>query len=246
MLIAPFSFRDIFISIQEFLVKFEKIDPLLVFQLYLDCSTVADSFDGVFDDKSIISYDYLTRCFALYEENQFGPRQQCQCIISLSKALLCQNSILGDDYEKLVTRTAQFAAKLARKEDQCVHVARCANLFYPVSDLAGQKLVNPQRALECLQRALKLADSCATADSSNICLFIDILEHYLFLFENNCPVISAAYISGLVALTREHIRNALNSPEIEQTTDQLNNVIRYIQEAKTRDERFASVEVELV
>ena len=33
---------------------------------------------------------------------------------------------------------------------------------------------NPQRALECLQRALKLADASTTASASCVYLFVDL------------------------------------------------------------------------
>jgi len=62
--------------------------------------------------------------------------------------------------------------------------------------------------LECLQRALKLANICVTASSSNIGLFIDILDVYVYYFERENPAITDKFISGLVALINEHLDNS--------------------------------------
>jgi len=67
-----------------------------------------------------------------------------------------------------------------------------------------QKLRNPQRSLECLQRALKIADSCISTDSANLYLLVDILVAYVLFYEWKSPAISSKYITGLIALIKEH------------------------------------------
>ena len=66
---------------------------------------------------------------------------------------------------------------------------------------------NPQRTLECLQRSLKLADASVNSDPCNVYLFVDLLEDYLYFFEQGNPVITDAYITGLVALIKEHLES---------------------------------------
>lgn len=44
---------------------------------------------------------------------------------------------------------------------------------------------NGKRVLECLQKALKIADTCMDS-SMNVHLFIEILNEFLYYFENNC------------------------------------------------------------
>jgi Vacuolar protein sorting-associated protein 35 len=75
----------------------------------------------------------------------------------------------------------------------------------PLQGANGYK--NPQRTLECLQRSLKLADACVTSDPRNGYLFVDLLEDYLYFFEEGNPVITDAYITGLVALIQEHLES---------------------------------------
>jgi vacuolar protein sorting-associated protein 35 len=108
---------------------------------------------------------------------------------------------------------------------------------------------NAQRALECLQRALKLADACTSANPEDIYLFVDLLDHYVFFFEKKCPVISHAYITGLVALIREHVSNlggslGVANPVIRDAREQYLDIVRSIK-AKKEDpetaEQFAPV-----
>jgi vacuolar protein sorting-associated protein 35 len=107
-------------------------------------------------------------------------------------------------------------------------VALCAHLFYPADDGGQSKYSNPQRALECLQRSLKLADACTTANPACISLFVDLLEHYMYFFEKKNPLITHAYITGLIALINEHLNslNAIGSDK--EAKAHFVEVIRYI------------------
>lgn len=44
--------------------------------------------------------------------------------------------------------------------------------------------------LECLQRALKIADACMSS-SVHVQLFVDILNEYLYFFEHKNPAVRA-------------------------------------------------------
>lgn len=63
---------------------------------------------------------------------------------------------------------------------------------------------NPQRVLECLQRGLKIADACSMSSSSNVQLFVEILDYYVYYYEIENPVITDKFVSGLIALINEH------------------------------------------
>ncbi len=109
---------------------------------------------------------------------------------------------------------------------------------------------NPQRALECLQRALKLADACTSSNPSDVRLFVDLLDQYLFFFEHNNPVISDAYIAGLISLIREHLQSvgaSSNATAAWDAREQFQEIVRYIKRKKednlTKD-RFSSIHVD--
>ena len=103
---------------------------------------------------------------------------------------------------------------------------------------------NPQRCLECLQRALKLADACTTANPADLKLFVDLLDHYLFFFEKNNPSITGKYLSGLVALVQEHLAGDVSGGGASKA--QFHQIVSYIRrkkESKDTEEKFADIDV---
>jgi len=170
-----------------------------------DCITIDDQQD-VFGS---IACELFTQSFALYEERVMNDsRIQCQCLTSVIGTLLACRSLQKEDYEGLIMKTSKYAAKMTKKSEQCEMVTRCSHLFYNVAegDDGSNRVVyaNPQRCLECLQRSLKLADACMNDNPSNLGLFVDLLDIYLYFFEKNNPSITGNYITGLVALVKEH------------------------------------------
>merc|ERR1712127_907762 len=108
------------------------------------------------------------------------------------------------EYEALITKTAQYAAKLLKKPDQCRMVCLCSRLFYVGGKDDVNTYRNPQRVLECLQRGLKIADACSMSSSSNVQLFVEILDYYVYYYEIENPSITDKFVSGLIALINEH------------------------------------------
>jgi len=94
---------------------------------------------------------------------------------------------------------------------------------------------NPQRVLECLQRALKLADICTVTDPSNITLFVEILDRYVYFYERKCPVITDRFVSGLVALVREHLGSSSTSKTVDAAS-QFRQILSYMERKKTDPE----------
>lgn len=221
-----------------------KCDPEKAVKLYLDVALSADSFafsnkqSTVYTDYALISYEFLCQAFALYDEQISDGKSQFRCITAMTGTLLASRSLSNEDYESLTTKTAQYSARVLRKSDQCQLVALCSHLFYPVgNEEETMKYCNPQRCLECLQRSLKLADACTSTNPTNAKLFVDLLEHYIFFFEKKNPVITHAYISGLVALIREHLRSQLGA-DVETKAHFL-EVLRYLKERKGEESSAA-------
>lgn len=230
-------------------------------KLYLELSLSADCFSMVAEksssttvkatDYSSIAYELLSQAYTLYEETITDTKAQQRCIRLLIGTLLSSSALSKDDYERLITKTAQFAAKVVKKPDQCQLVALCAYLFYPTDGQNCERYSNAQRALECLQRSLKLADACTSANPSNVQLFVDLLEHYLFFFENKNPVITHNYITGLLALIKEHLSNLQSfqgdSGVVTEAKVQFLEVVRFIKQKKSENataELFAPIQVD--
>ena len=229
------------------------------FKLYLQAALTADRFAGsrkegseLLDVYGPMPYELISQAFVLYEQSITDTKMQQRCIVCIMGTLLDCCSLSDEDYQGLVTKAAQFSAKTVKKADQCQLVTQCAHLFYPAehSDVTYR---NAQRALECLQRALKLADACTSANSEDIYLFVDLLDHYLFFFDKKCPTISDAYVTGLVALVKEHIGNLGGgmgggmSPVVSNARDQFLQIVLSIKEKKENpdtSEQYSPVNVD--
>ncbi len=226
--------------VQEILTAIAGVDPEKGLKLYLDVSLVADKFAklGVDDasDFSRVSHELLTQAFTLYEEKIEDGKSQFRCVNSLASTLLSSKSLSSEEYEALVTKTAQFAARILKKPEQCQLVSLCAHLFYPVDMGADMEYRNAQRSLECLQRSLKLADACYKSNPVYVGLFVDLLEDYIFFFEKGSPVVTHAYITGLVALIRQHLNSAAALGGVREIKAQFSALLRHLKERKESDE----------
>jgi len=95
-----------------------------------------------------------------------------------------------DHYDTLITKCALHGAKLLKKPDQCRAVYTCSHLWWGTMIVGeqedGEESVQPyrdgKRVLECLQKALKIADSCMDS-ITNVELFVEILNRYIYYFE---------------------------------------------------------------
>jgi vacuolar protein sorting-associated protein 35 len=102
--------------------------------------------------------------------------------------------------------------------------------------------------LECLQRALKLADACTNANPADLRLFVSLLEDYLYFFEKNNPSITGKYITGLVALVQEHAGNRLvgDTSAVGEARAHFLEIVRFIKRKKDNPEtsdKFSNIDV---
>ncbi|KAL7567971.1 hypothetical protein ACA910_019679 [Epithemia clementina (nom. ined.)] len=242
------SARQVFVFVQETIVLIGKASAEVAVKLFIEAALTAANF-AVGQDSAMyapVAYELLSQSYSVYEEGITDSNAQRRSITAMIGALLTCKSLSESDYEGLITKTAQLSAKLVKKPDQCLMVAQCAHLFFPVS---GPTYSNPQRALECLQRSLKLADACTASNPSQVFLFVDLLEHYVFFLENKNPSVNAAYVTGLAALVKEYLRNSTDARAVSEARSQYLALVREIQRKKSAEattELFASVEVDTV
>jgi vacuolar protein sorting-associated protein 35 len=194
-------------------VKISEVDKEVSVKLFLDSSLAVDSCilanpEKEKDDCGPVVIEFLNQSCDSFENNTFDPDAQVRCIYAIAGALQVLSSIDGTIYESVTTKVAQFAARVIEKPQQCRLIAVCAHLFYPVKAGLLEKYSSAQRSLECLQRCLKLADACTTLNSSHVTLFVDLLENYLCFFEAKNPLVTDGYITGLLALIKEHLNSA--------------------------------------
>jgi len=201
-------------------------------------------------DIGSIAYEFISQAFSIYDDEMNDSKVQFRSISSLIGCLLSCNMFEKGDYESLITKTAQCGARLLKKPDQCKIIMLCSHLFYrndasdEISKDKSSSYRNPQRVLECLQRSLKIADACM-ASSSNLQLFIDILEEYIYFFEKQNPAITDTFVSGLIALINELIDSMRDySDATIQAQTHYRHILHYIAKKKQSEGemgRFRSI-----
>eukprot|EP00566_Odontella_aurita_P002104 CAMPEP_0113543468 /NCGR_PEP_ID=MMETSP0015_2-20120614/10174_1 /TAXON_ID=2838 /ORGANISM="Odontella" /LENGTH=1074 /DNA_ID=CAMNT_0000443629 /DNA_START=285 /DNA_END=3508 /DNA_ORIENTATION=- /assembly_acc=CAM_ASM_000160 len=247
--------RKVYVFAQKTVAALSPGNPEIGLKLYLNiansadrCATAArESGAAEWSEFSSVAYELMAQAFLLYEDEVSDSKAQQRAITSMVGTLLACRTFEQQDFEALVTKTAQYAAKLLKKADQCKMVTLCSHLFFN-GDEDDQSALrsHPQRVLECLQRALKIADACSMASPSNVQLFVDILDYYVYYFERKNPVITDKFVSGLVALINEHMGNMGldNSAAVAEARAHFQQIVRYIKQKKIDSdtaERFAPI-----
>jgi vacuolar protein sorting-associated protein 35 len=237
------SCRKIFVFIQGVVASLKIQNPETCLILSTQTAVAADLCARVAEcrgcDGSVfspIAYTFFSEAFSSYERGLRDSVSQVHCVTNMIGSLLSCKGFSANDYEALITKVTQFAARLVKKDDQCRMVMWCSYLFY---DYDGS-YKNPQRALECLQRSLKIADVCVSSSPVNLQLFIDILDTYLYHFEKLNSIITDKFISGLIALINEHIDNIGGNPLIFDAKAHFSRIVKHIQEKQT-DARFSPI-----
>ena len=253
---VQFSCRKIFQFMHEIVTAMASAGyPDLSLKLFLQCAQGADQCEF-----KAISYEFVSQAFILYEDELTDSKAQLRALVSMVGTLLtCRNFDEGD-YDALITKTTQYAAKLLKKPDQCRMVTLCSHLFWvggprksraPAADgdaadgaeAPKDAFHDAKRVLECLQRSLKIADVCMTS-SMHVHLFVEILNQYLYYFENDNPLITDKYLSGLIALINEHIDNMDQNETRAEVEAHYRNTLRHIrrkQQSADSADKFAPI-----
>ncbi|KAL7553060.1 hypothetical protein ACHAWF_016309 [Thalassiosira exigua] len=234
------SCRKILVFLQKKVAFLAPSNPELAFKLYLEIAVTTDLLShsiqldhpGAGGEFSSIAYDFLTQAFLVYEDEISESQAQLRAITSIVGSILACRTFERTDYEALITKTAQYSAKLLKKPDQCRMVCLCSRLFYVVRQ--GDAYQNPQRVLECLQRGLKIADACSMASPSNVQLFVEILDYYVYYYEIENPAITDKFVSGLIALINEHFDSisAAGTSAVTEARDYYGQILDRIKRKK--------------
>jgi len=221
------------------LAKTNLTEPSL--RLFLQCAQAASKCGSAFET---IAYEFVTQAFVIYEEQISDSMAQFNAI-SLIIGTLQLLSVFGEEnYDILITKSALYSSKLLKKPDQCRAIYMCSHLFWRVNSTNEYK--NGKRVLECLQKSLKIADTCMDA-SMNVHLFVEILNQYLYYFESNCEAVTIGYLSGLIALINNNIANmegATNpDSEISKIATHYKNTLDFIKWKKESDTKYQEISV---
>lgn len=162
------SSRKVFQFVIEVLTALATAHPDISLKLFLLAAQAADECQ-----YAAISYEFIKEGLLIYEAEISDSKAQVNALTSIICTLLNCKCFPTEDYETLITKTAQYANKLLDKSDQCRMITLCSHLFWPRDAEGtgfGDRYSDCDRVLECMQRSLKIASV------SNPNLFVDILD----------------------------------------------------------------------
>lgn len=126
------------------------------------------------------------------------------------------------------------------KVDQCRMVMQCSHLFW-------KKILSAEmhhKVVECLQRALKTADSCPAGYQFG--LFVEALNHYGYYYNAQMNEVSAKAVQALVDMANEAVSSAEDkaAEQYLEAKVYLKNTIKMIKERQEAgDELWNEVNV---
>ena len=129
-----------------------------------------------------VVYEFFCQAFTTYEEEISDSRQQfatlSMCIGTLRS--LPPGGLEADNYDTLAKKCTGMANKLMKKQDSCKGLYLCSHLFWAPTE---EGMRDAKKIMECLKKSLKVADTCIQQDPKHVALFVDILNEYIYFFE---------------------------------------------------------------
>lgn len=214
----------------------------LALRLFVNGASVADQIRA---EES--SYEFFAQAFTIYEEAVSDSRSQYQSICIIVGALQNSRNFSKDNYDTLISKSALYASKLLKKPDQCRAVYLASHLWWAVEIPArgeeegkSELFRDDKRVLECLQRALRVADACMDVAVS-VELFVEILNRYLYYFDRGNSSITVKYIVGLIELIQNNLNNNADESISESPRKHFERTLKFIEEQKETEEKFRDI-----
>ncbi|KAF1983733.1 vacuolar protein sorting-associated protein 35 [Aulographum hederae CBS 113979] len=203
----------------------------LALRLFIACGQVADQTG--FEE---VAYEFFAQAFTLYEEAISDSRAQFQAVCVIAGGLHTTRGFGRENYDTLITKCALHGSKLLKKPDQCRAVYLASHLWW-ATQLKGKEEAeeeNPaklyrdgKRVLECLQRALRVADACMDTAVS-VELFVEILNRYAYYFEQENDAVTTKYLNGLIELIHSNLNTNEATSALENPKKHFQRTLDYI------------------
>ncbi|KAL7944255.1 vacuolar sorting protein [Trichoderma barbatum] len=181
-----------------------------------------------------VAYEFYAQAFTAYEESISDSKAQFQAVCVIASSLHQTRSFGKENYDTLITKCAQHGSKLLRKPDQCRAVYLASHLWWAMPVAVNGETEETElyrdgkRVLECLQRALRVADSCMETATS-IELFVEILDRYVYYFDQQNESVTTKYLNGLIELIHSNLAgNQQDSASIETSKKHFHQTLENI------------------
>ncbi|KAL1989599.1 hypothetical protein VTN49DRAFT_6796 [Thermomyces lanuginosus] len=202
----------------------------LALRLFVMCGEVADQTG--FEE---VSYEFFAQAFTIYEDAISDSRAQFQAVCIIASALHNTRGFSKENYDTLITKVALHGSKLLKKPDQCRAVYLASHLWWVVENPLREEdpkdlYRDGKRVLECLQRALRVADACMDTAVS-VELFVEILNRYVYYYEQQNETVTTKYLNGLIELIHSNLQsnNEEPNPALENPKRHFERTLKYIE-----------------
>ncbi|KAJ3044842.1 Vacuolar protein sorting-associated protein 35 [Rhizophlyctis rosea] len=195
--------------------------PDMALRLFLVAAQAAD--EAGFEE---VAYEFFVQAFTIYEDSISESKAQLAAITLIIGTLLTTSVFGYENYETLVTKCAVHCSRLLKRVDQCRGIMLCSHLFWGGDASESKAKAEGKtgyreggKVLECLQKALKVADSVMDR-SVNVELFVEILERYVWFFERRNDAIAVKYLNNLIELVQTNLSTSDTIPLPSSTDSQ--------------------------
>uniref|UniRef100_A0A8V0ZP40 Vacuolar protein sorting-associated protein 35 n=1 Tax=Gallus gallus TaxID=9031 RepID=A0A8V0ZP40_CHICK len=182
-----------------------------------------------FENHETVAYEFMSQAFSLYEDEISDSKAQLAAITLIIGTFERMKCFSEENHEPLRTQCALAASKLLKKPDQCRAVSTCAHLFWSGrnTDKNGEELHGGKRVMECLKKALKIANQCMDP-SLQVQLFIEILNRYIYFYEKENEAVTIQVLNQLIQKIREDLPNLESTEETEQINKHFHNTLEHL------------------
>ncbi|TTK32044.1 Vacuolar protein sorting-associated protein 35 [Bagarius yarrelli] len=182
-----------------------------------------------FENHETVAYEFMSQAFSLYEDEISDSKAQLAAITLIIGTFERMRCFSEENHEPLRTQCALAASKLLKKPDQCRAVSICAHLFWSGrnTDKNGDEIRDGKRVMECLKKALKIANQCMDP-SLQVQLFIEILNRYVGFYERENDAVTVQVLNQLIQKIREDLPNLEASEETEQINKHFHNTLEHL------------------
>jgi len=143
----------LFKCVGEILNQLKSQYPELALRLYLQTAEAINRIPN-FSDLEEEAYDFCTNALEIYEQELSDSESKFAAINLIVSAMFNLQCFGPDNYDTLVTNTVGYCSKLLKKPSQCEAIIFASSLYYSSQKKQGNKV------MDCLKRALKIADAC--------------------------------------------------------------------------------------
>lgn len=203
------SIKKVYQFLHKTLTELQKVSAESATKLWFLAAASADKEDQVCGNPGsyeAICYEFLTQGMIAYEEDVLETTKQYSCLSNLVGTMCSLTCLEDENFDMISQKLVQHAARLLRKPMQCRAIALCSNMFWCPVRRDGK------RVIECLKKCVKTADALVASDTTQVGLWVEMLEKYLGYYEVGVEDVQASFVVDLLAVCQEHISFAEKEP----------------------------------